>query len=56
MSLLEDLDDIRRLIDQVAANPGVAVAAPQRVIPQLSGPSTLNPQPSTAQPPGKKKL
>jgi DNA polymerase-3 subunit gamma/tau len=55
MSLLEDLDDIRRLIDQVAANPGVVVAAAPRVIPQASGPSTLNPQPSTsAAPPAKK--
>ena len=27
MSLLEDLDDIRRLIDQVSGNPGVAVVA-----------------------------
>ncbi len=32
MSLLEDLDDIRRMIDQVAANPGVAVAAAPRVV------------------------
>lgn len=40
MSLLEDLDDIRRLIDQVAANPGVAVAAPPRVIPQSPGVAT----------------
>ncbi len=48
MSLLEDLDDIRRLIDQVAANPGAAVAEAPRVIPQISGPSTLNSQPSTS--------
>ncbi len=31
MSLLEDLDDIRRLIDQVAANPGASVATAPRV-------------------------
>jgi len=32
MSLLEDLDDIRRMIDQVGANPGAAVVAAPRPI------------------------
>lgn len=36
MSLLEDLDDVRRLIDQVAANPGMAVAASPRAISHAS--------------------
>ena len=32
MSLLEDLDDVRRLIDQVAANPGAVTAAAPRAV------------------------
>ena len=41
MSLLEDLDDIRRLIDQVAANPGAAIAPAPRVAIQLPSASVL---------------
>lgn len=40
MSLLEDLDDIRRLIDQVAANPGAVVASTPRVAVQSPGVAT----------------
>lgn len=32
MSLLEDLDDVRRLIDQVAVNPGAVTAAAPRAV------------------------
>jgi DNA polymerase III subunit gamma/tau len=57
MSLLEDLDDIRRLIDQIAANPGavVAVAAPRVAVqipmaapPGLSASRGIAPQPEPA--------
>jgi len=37
MSLLEDLDDVRRLIDQVAANPGAAVVVTPRTVTQSPG-------------------
>ena len=62
MSLLEDLDDIRRLIDQVAANPGaVAVTAPRVAIPMatqspgvatpgLSSPRAIAPLPPPVEP------
>ena len=40
MSLLEDLDDIRRMIDQVAANPGAAVVS--------SAPRTIAHSPAVA--------
>ena len=40
MSLLEDLDDIRRLIDQVAANPGASVATAPRIAVQSPGVAT----------------
>ncbi len=40
MSLLEDLDDIRRLIDQVAANPGATIASAPRVAIQSPGVAT----------------
>ena len=60
MSLLEDLDDIRRLIDQVAANPGasagaalstaprVAVQSPGVATPGLSAPRMIAPPPEPA--------
>ena len=58
MSLLEDLDDIRRLIDQVAANPGAAVASTPRVTlqspgvatPGLSAPRAIAPLPLPSEP------
>ncbi len=58
MSLLEDLDDIRRLIDQVAANPGTAVASTPRVTlqspgvatPGLSAPRVIAPLPLPTEP------
>ena len=58
MSLLEDLDDIRRLIDQVAANPGAAIASAPRVAiqspgvatPGLSAPRAIAPLPLPPEP------
>ncbi len=58
MSLLEDLDDIRRLIDQVAANPGATVASTPRVTlqspgvatPGLSAPRAIAPLPLPPEP------
>ncbi len=58
MSLLEDLDDIRRLIDQVAANPGTAIAGTPRVLvqspgvatPGLSAPRAIAPLPLPSEP------
>ncbi len=43
MSLLEDLDDIRRLIDQVAANPGAVVASTPRALVQRPSSTPLPP-------------
>ena len=59
MSLLEDLDDVRRLIDQVAGNPGAVPVATPRAVSQslavaVASPAAVTRAPSAPPEPVKK--